>query len=1402
MLNILKASVRRAIVLCPALFGWRLCQQPVLANPTGGSVAQGGASFSTSGSQETITTSGNTFINWQSFNIGAGETTTFVEPSSSSVVWNNINGSSPSQILGNLNANGYVILQNQAGFYVGGQAAITTHGLIMTTAASSMPNLSSGGAWSFDLPPPTAKIVNYGQINSIGGGPAFLIANDIENNGTISAPSGKIGLYAGEQVLVSMSPDGRGLSAQVTLPEGSVDNEGKLIADGGAIAAQAQTVNQNGLIQANSVQNVNGTIELIASDAVNLGANSAISAQGGSVGVSAGGSVTIQSANTYSDQAGSTINISGGAQGGNGGQVEISAPEMGSIQSSVNGQAVAGFVNGTLTIDPANIWLAASTTDPSAPAGYSIINVNSFNGLSQINLQADNNITLNTVWNLANSSASALLSLTAGNDITLNASSSIAAGNNWNVSLTAGTGFAQTSSQSVPASGSDGVYLNGTASIQTQNGNINVWAANELLINSTVASSGGNGAAGNGIRTLDGGSIDVTAQYGNVNTGGNASGYLYNSQTAPYYTVSSTVGGISTVDGGNVNINAGGNVTSYLPGSSDIGDPGTGTFGAQPGNLTITAGGNITGHYVVADGVGTIVSANGNVGNTSPSGSFALSLIDGSWNVSAPNGNIYLQEVRNPNGIFNGLTGGTRGHPSLAGENLFNYSPDASVSLNAMGVYLTSQSVPRLAAAAVPVLYPPILDITAGSGGVTIEGDVTLFPSAEQNLSITVDGNGNFVSTPGAVLFMSDSSAIRWVNANSFSYADNSVGLPVQASDPNPVVVDVSGNMENVTLITSKETQIDVGGDMVNCGFSGQNLHASDVTSITVGGQIFNQGAYAFVNGVAIPAIPAADLIPGMGVAWDDIFILALNPSAIAGLTAPKNATPAQLLAYALQSASLFGVSDLTGQWVASGGDQGFIYNSATGQLGYGGPMSASVLAALSQPITVLKLVNGAPVLDASGHFETQTINWAPASQIETLFAESQPDATPQNTAMGYRIGGPGEFDVSAGSISLGNSYGILSLGVADTTGGYDRYGNLASITPQGASVNVSTTGNLDMLTSTIATLGGGDVNVLADGSMDLGSADLYNSTRQVGFGIFSAGPGNVTVTAVGDVNIDGSRIATYDGGDIVVESLTGSINVGTGGNSLTGVYLTYVNPVTGLASSYAENVFGSGIVANTLVPSTPIEGYPPASYEVAAVPGNITVLTPEGNITSSLGGITQISLNGTSTAGPTITLDAGSPGYVGNIDLGQSGVIGGSVNATASGNITGLIISRQNTDINAAQNFSGSVLAGGSADVSGGGTVTGVIVGVGGASVSGSTVSAQVLGQNVSVNGGAAVSTLGASATASSTSQSAAQQASSTSQQLANNDSESDDDKKKKKKEQPLMQRIKRVTVILPKST
>jgi len=1430
------------------------------ANPAGGSVVGGNVNATISGegtSSVTIhQTAANAFINWQSFNIGTAETVNFNQPSASSVTWNQINDSNPSQILGSLNANGYVVLQNSAGFYIGGQASITAHGLIMTTASAPAPNFSSGGPWSFNTPPPTAQIINYGQIKITGGGSAYLIASDIENRndpnigvGTISAPGGKIGLYAGQTVLVSTSPDGRGLSAQVTLPEGSVDNEGKLIADGGSIAAQARMVNQNGLVQANSAQNVNGTVELVASDNLNIGASSQISATGDSTATttaSPGGFVVLNAGGSYSDASGSTISVSGNtytdkngktAQG-QGGIVEIFDPQAAStpIQSTVSGAF-------EYLLNPYDMNLSGNATGTSYDSDNNLdvnFNVSDLAAYSQIDLRALDNITLNTFWFLSDPGVDASLSLTAGNNITFEDSgytaNGILAGNNWSINLTAGAGFVPTAGQPKPASGSAGIYLNGGTYLETQDGDINLWAANEVQVGWPGAANGSQVNSGTGfITTRDGGNIGVKALYGDVNTGANTAGFDYQNTapyTAPYYSVDNNLGGISTAAGGNVVIAAGGNVISYLPSGSDTGDAGTGAFGSQPGNVTITAGGSVYGHYVVANGTGTI-TAGQNVG-AAAGNAFALSLINGGWGVNAPNGNIYLQEVRNPNGVFNGA-----GFASNKGKHLFNYGADASVDLTANGVYLIGSSVgvPRAPdSPSLPVIYPPILNIIAGSGGVTLLGNVILYPSLDQNLSITTTDGGNFDGVPNSVgavpeLLMSDSARKQWTTDGNFGDTDHG-GLQNEPNESSPVLINISHSMEDLNLIVTKVADITVGGDMINCGFSGQNLQAGDVTSITVAGQIYYTSAYSFFTlAQAIPDIPVADLFPGMSISWDNIFALAVNPALIAGLIVPPGTTPDQLANYALigSGASVFGAQLSSTSHLPVGNNPGFVYDPATGQLGFGGQMSSVVLAALTQPIAILHLVNGRAVIDNNpndnspgrtyGQVEYDTVSWAAPTAIQTLFTSSQGAPSPVNSQLGLRIGGPGAFDIHADSMSLGNSWGILSCGVSDSQGGFSRYANLASITPSGATLSITLAGDLNMLTSTIAALGGGDVNVTSTGgSMDLGAPALFNLQRNLGVGIFTTGVGNVSVEALDDININGSRIAAFNGGNIFVESDQGTINVGSGSSKVNTVTVSFVNPATGKAAYYQESVYGSGIVANTLAPTTGGQTIPP---NAAARPGNITMLAPQGDIVADTGGILQVALDGSFAPGPTVALFAGTPAnfnddwfsdnndwnakpplYVGNIDLKNSGVIGGTVILKATGNLNaGNLVSRQNSTVTAGQNFTGLLLSGGSANVSGG-TVSGTIIGVGGANVAGGSVTASVLGQNVSVNGGAAQSTLGSSATATASTQSAAQQASQAATQQVASDIGGNDDEKKEKNKEGLVRTVGRVTVILPKSS
>jgi filamentous hemagglutinin family protein len=1384
---------RALLPACLVLFVFWSGALQLSGNPVGGAVVQGNATFNSSASQLTIQTSDRAQINWSSFNIGVGETTTFIQPSSSSVVWNKINDVNPSQILGNLNANGYVVLQNSSGFYIGGQAAITAHGLVMTTSPTPAPDLSSSGAWQFNAPPPTASIINYGQIGQPNGdknGQMFLIAADVQNHGTISAPEGDIGLYAGKEVLLSSRPDGRGYSARVTLPQGSVDNQGQLIADAGTIALRAQVVNQGGLVQANSVRQANGLIELVASDSVNLDASSVVSAQGdSSAGAkSPGGFVVVNSENTFSDQAGSKIIASGSAGGANGFvQVFGNGTTADTIQSTINGASATSFsTQGHLLLNTYDLNLSSDPTDTSTTSPT--LNVADLAHYSKISLFARHDINLNTIWSLADSSdTEASLSLEAANNINLWDGSGLLAGRNWNLNLTAGT---ELTSAADMQDGADRIFLQGMALIQAQNGYINLTAGNEIFVDDgsrddSMTSFDPSMQTGNGITTAAGGSINATAIYGDVHTGGNPFAYKFDS-TKPYYSVSldpGALGGISTAAGGNVNISAGGNIFSYLPTSRYPYDAGSGAFGPETANVTINAGGSVYGHFVVANGNGT-VQAGQDAGSKNNTLAFALSLATGSWNVAAPQGSIYLQEVRNPNGVFN--VGYNATDPS---RHYFDYSPDASVSLTAgNAVEITGAGLARPELGSFPNIFPPSLNIVAGTGGVTLDNDITLFPSALGELNVATAGNFVGNATPYGnrpVLMMSASNSRNWFDQSDFAIGDHGA-VAYELNNPNPVRISAVGDMGYVTLRTTKETQIWVGGNMNNCGFSGENLHPGDVTSIQVLGQIFNQNRYTLTT-LTSPIVGADPFNPTV---WAAVLWLAVDPSK---LTVPANiTTPADLKQYA----SSIGLLN-----TAPGQTQGFLYDPATLQFGYVGRMDPRLRTLLEGPLVVVRYgADKLPVVQ-NGRIQTDTLSFVPKDKLDYLYTQSQ-QVPKDPSILGYHIGGPGLLQIKAGSMELGASDGIISYGAYDTSSG-GLYPTLAQLGLPGANIEVDLAGNLSMFTSRICSRAGGDINVTSDGSIDLG-LQAVGSTDNAGgggaYGIYTIGHSDVSVTARGDINVNGSRIAAFSGGNVSVESLEGTVYAGIGGNTIVQIWKQMIDPQTGLPTDIPISLFGSGIVATSMEPKNRGPGE-------TALPGNITVLTPQGDIISDKAGILQMAIGGTLEPGPSITLVAGtppsgtSPGHSGNIDLGQSGVIGGAVSLQAQGDIKGLVISWQSAIINAAQSFSGTLLSAGTANVSAGGTVSGTVIGISGASVSGGSITANVMSQNASVNGSAGQSTFGNSAPATAASQSAAQQATTDAkQQLAKDIAQTQDDDKKKGAQGPtLVRRTGRVTVILP---
>ena len=1334
------------------------------ANPVGPTVRQGTATVTSQGNQLTVRASNGAFLEWQSFNIAPGETTTFIEPSATSVVFDQIGGTSAAQLLGALNANGIVVLQDSAGFFVGGQAALHAGGLVLTTTPICPPDFSSGGTWQFNGPPPTASVINYGQISAGPGGSVYLIARDVENYGSITAPGGNIGLYAGQKVLVSEQPDGRGLSARVQLPAGAVDNQGRLIAEAGTILLQAEVVNQGGLIQANSAREQQGVIELVASDSLTLGASSQIAAQGSGAGPSPGGQVTLKSGGSFSDAPGSVISVAGGSQGGQGGQVEISAPQMGAIQSQIDGHAQPGWGGGQLVLDPYNITLvtgggaASSGTvnsgDPPTGIGSTLtLDPASFGGFSQISLQALNNITVasGTVWNLSDSSnPNSTLTLQAGNNITLGTYSGIYAGRNWSVYLTAGADFATPTSVT---SGHGGIYLNSYSAVQTENGSLTLNAGKEVLVR------------GGAVRTVGGGSIFVEAVSGNVNAGNNPNGYIFDNTTSSGYHVDLVnLGGISTGAGGDVTIMAGQNVISFFPSPTDAiqGDGGSGAFGPEPGVVTVVAGGSVYGHFVAADSVqngqlvaSTITALNGNAGGA-PNASggtqgnpLALSLVTGGWDVNAPNGSINLQEVRNPNGIFDNFAAAS---PTWHG---FDYNPGSFVNLTAGDqVYLMGTGLPR-PNDNVPVIYPPSLSIQAGAGGVLLGNSVILFPSPEGELNLTTTGGGGLqTDTPGTVynLIMSDSGRTQWRGGDDFGMTDHA-STPAQLNNPNPVVMNISGNVVDLNIVTPKATQITVGGEMDNTSFVGQNLHPTDVTSITVAGPIWNRSDYTFVS-LSRGLTP---IVAYPGATPDYLEVL-------------RDAVVNNALAFP---------------------NFNFTYDPTTQQLGYRGVMSAQVEQLLLGTINDITYgPTGQPLTDALGNYVTHPATFGvPAALISQLYNASQD--IPTQRPNGFQIGGPGTFNVAAASLDLGVTQGIISDGPLL---------NPALSRLPGANINVHVQGDLTMYSSTIASFFGGNINVYAGGQMTLGSQDILSDVT-FARGIYTSGRGgDVTVVAGGDIDVEGSRIAAYNGGNVFVESLQGNVDAGSGASTQVPVTDIEVDATTGAMTVKYQPIVGSGILAATL-PDAPI---------TEAV-GNVTVLTPRGNISASSGGIVQDPLNGNRSLTPTLTLTAGTRDangnvvYPGNIDASDSGVIGINTKLNAAGNITGLVISQGTSDISAAANVSGTFFSVGASTLSVGGTLSGIVIAVGGISAAAATVDASMMSSSVNVSGARAESSLPSSATASAASGSAvasAQDESTKTVAPPPTATTGDEDEKKRREKQPVLRRsVGRVTVILPGS-
>jgi len=306
-----------------------------LANPAGGMVTAGQATISAIPSLTTIQQhSASAVIDWQQFGIAQGESVHFMQPSASAAVLNRVIGGNPSEILGNLSANGRVFLVNPQGVMFGQGSRLDVGGLVASTLDISNEDFQSG-RYVFTGEQTPGAVTNEGMLTARDGGFIVLAGGNVRNGGLIQTRLGNLVLASGSGLTLDINDTGLvsyHIDTAALADAAGVSNTGELLADGGRVFMSAQlaqglaatAVNNTGLVRATRISEQNGVIVLEGrgGNTINSGTLDASSADvaGGTVNVLGDADVLINGGTIDASGAtgGGVIRIGGGWQGGEG----------------------------------------------------------------------------------------------------------------------------------------------------------------------------------------------------------------------------------------------------------------------------------------------------------------------------------------------------------------------------------------------------------------------------------------------------------------------------------------------------------------------------------------------------------------------------------------------------------------------------------------------------------------------------------------------------------------------------------------------------------------------------------------------------------------------------------------------------------------------------------------------------------------------------------------------------------------------------------------------------------------------------------------------------------------------------------------------------------------------------
>lgn len=440
-LRTLAWMVAAAFVGLPATTAW--------AQPAGAQAIAGQASLQQQGNRLVVTTqnapgTSHSAINWQSFNVPAGSTTWFDQPGAGSTSINRVVAANPSSILGTLGSNGHIVLVNPNGIAVGAGAVVDT--ARFTAAAMQMSDADAlAGRLRFEG---GSSVQVQGQVLARGSD-VLMLAPDVQvaPGALVQAPNGAVLLAAGHKVEV-LAPGLDGLRFEIQAPTDQAVNLGQL--QGNAVGMFASTLRHSGQMNVEAVQADGGKIVIRAKDqatidgsaraqrldrlgglfqataqTLNVGSTARIDASGANGGgeVLLGGGwqgkdARVTNAQTTTVARGAQIDASatehgqggtvvawadgsttfqgqitarGGAQGGNGGQVETSGKQHLTLGGKVDTRAPQGQT-GTWLLDPTNLTIAGGAAPTTGPASDTVYESDLELSASNIHLQAQESI--------------------------------------------------------------------------------------------------------------------------------------------------------------------------------------------------------------------------------------------------------------------------------------------------------------------------------------------------------------------------------------------------------------------------------------------------------------------------------------------------------------------------------------------------------------------------------------------------------------------------------------------------------------------------------------------------------------------------------------------------------------------------------------------------------------------------------------------------------------------------------------------------------------------------------------------------------------------------------------------------------------------------------------------------